>query len=394
METEIKQKEKDSAVEHLEDGRIRINSTIGPDKILSVEEYKNYKTELKNAEIMYKKIEEKEILNPRQRTIQLLYNSYNREIERMVYGDKKILTLGFVKIKITKEAHNKANLIAKRTVDLTGGNEIYMHLLNYKDKKNKEDYVIRDVYILKDQKTAPGLCGKPSVKGEMDSLKDIDHQGKYVFAWGHSHATMPTFHSSIDKGNLENVVSLYGTRVDLIPKPFSCSDTKFIFRFMPSLVFNSKGDEPSCYIGISYPHFEKGKNSLRNFYINTNPSLELADENNNIVLDVDIIDKEIIDRINFRPKKFFEKLKSQEKKEIRDTPKPEPSKKQIEIRSVKQKITLKDYFGLLKNYSKLGNMIYIYQKRMNILEKQCKKYESILGHHEERISNLEQRLEE
>jgi len=297
MEVETKKTSK-KAKEYLENNKI-IKSTIGPDKVMNREKYEAYKRELEELSEKYLRREKIEQKAPRKRTLRILYNAHNKEIKKILLDKENDFASYFNQIRITKEAYYKANLIAKRTAHLTGGNEVYMYLLNDKKRKEIGDNAIRDAYILKDQKITSVECGRPSIKGESESLKDIEKQDKYLFAWGHSHGNLGTFHSSLtDVRNLDNLTA-YGTKLKITPKPFSCSDTSFIFRFIPSLVFNARNSRPSCAIGISYPNLELGRDSIRGFYMNQNPELKIIEEDNDIELRKEIINKEIIQRVHY-----------------------------------------------------------------------------------------------
>jgi len=375
---------------YLEDGRVELKSSIGPSKLFTKTEYEQYKRRLRDAARRYQEKENRERQNPNKRTLQLLYNAYNTEIESIVFGKNRYSVPNFTRIRITQEALDKANLIARRTVDLTGENEVYMHLLNHKEKRNLRDTAVRDVYILRDQRISPVSCGRPSIKGEVTSMKDIDAQGDYILGWGHSHGNMSTFHSPIDTRNLDNLVSLTGTRIDITPKPFACSDTSFIFRFIPSLVFNAKGDTPSCAIGIAYPHFELGSDSIRAFYINKSPQLEIIQETNRIELDQEQIDKQIIGRTDYGRKISIRKLPTKPKIELEKELVKEKSDKEIRayIEGLKDgaRAELTEKQELSKRISSLERRYDLLRKRYYILNREHKKYE-------ERLSNLEQRLE-
>lgn len=384
------------------DREVRVKAFIGPDVFYTIDEYDRYQTELReedrdHAERM-RTVEEYEVNHPRKRTLEILSRAYNREIKRMVFGDKRHLVEGFNKIKITHEAYEKAQLISKRTLDITNTNEIYLHLLNDRDKMN--DPVIRDVHILRGQKITNTSCGSPSHNEEELSFKEIEEQGKYICAWAHSHGTMSTFHSQIDVNNLDASVSVYGGKVKLTPKPFSNSSRSFEFRFMPSIVFNAKGDKPSCYIGITYPGVHIGKGFERVFYMNKNPVLEIIDEKNGIVLDRDTIDREIEERTNYFGKK--EIVSKKEKRKVSYV--KESERKDNRELNEEFKPEERDYIQGLKEGFRRGRTGY--EKRLEELENLCKKYESVLLNHEERlyeckdkldiheekISNLEQKL--
>jgi len=283
------------SIETLDDGQILLRATMGPDRIMTPEEYEAYQKPMKEYMKSYKEKEKERLEHPSKRNINLFNNIYNAEVEKMIKGNGYSI-VSFNAIKITQEAFEKANLIAKRAAELTGGKEICIFLIDYLNKK-EENEAIRDIYILRNQHVSPVECGRPSVKGERESLEDIKTQGKYLFAWGHSHGDLGNFHSTTDNVNLNNVTA-YGKRISLTPKPFSCSDTSFPFKYMPSLVFNARNDPPSCAVGISYPFFQSNSLSNRGFHINRQPVLQIIKEENNIEKSQEVIDQEILERVN------------------------------------------------------------------------------------------------
>jgi hypothetical protein len=279
---------------------IKVRSSFGPDKVMTKEQYNCYKSELNESFKKYNESEENELKNPRKRTRELLYRSYNQEIKNIIFNNSKTLKY-FNEIIITREVYKKANIISQRTVELTGDNEIYLFLLNKLNHK-KIDNVLRDVYILKGQKVCGVECGRPTIRGEIESFDDIKKQGYYLAGWAHSHARMETFHStSTDEPNLDKMSS-YGSKLRIIPKPFSCSDTKFIVKYFPSIVFNALNSKPNCAIGITYPTLKMGQSSLRTFYMNKKPKLKVIDEDNQIELSTSVLDNQIIERLEYSGK--------------------------------------------------------------------------------------------
>ena len=293
---------------YLEDDRISVRSSIGPDTIYTEEKYLIYRKELDEYARELVEEENRQSQDPKEnpRLTGLLYRAYNREIQRIVKDTEKRIGV-FNEIKITKEAFEKANIISKRMCALSEeNNEIYLQTLNFKERSDAKNDVIRDIYVTRDQVTSPVHCGEPSAKGETDSLNDIDSQGKYVNGWAHSHGTLHTFHSGKDDWNLRNL-AFDGNELKITPKPFSCSNTVFTLTYFPSLVFNSLDSHPYCSLGITYPVLEL-ESGFRTEYIKKDRvKLTLIEEINNIETDSRAIDEEILSRV--KPEGGFKRRK-------------------------------------------------------------------------------------
>ena len=292
----------------LSDGRIELRPLGRPLYYFnSIEDYRKYK---EREDKRWEELErQREIARNspayKRRLFQKFSYWWNKAIERMI---KEEVIPQFYEIKITREAYDKANLIAKRTVHVTGANnEISFYLTNKKNLEDKGNDAIRDVYILWDQSVGTAECGYPSPEGEARTEEEIKSKGDVVIGWGHSHGSMSTFHSSIDKRNINNMIITMGRKLKLRPNPGSCFITKpaFPFYFTWSLVFNARGEEVSPAIGILYPvvDFTRGGRRLEDryelkFYLNERPRVRIIDEKNGIEMDERVIDKEIEDRVN------------------------------------------------------------------------------------------------
>jgi len=278
----------------LSDGSIIIKPTIGPNTTYTKEEYEQYKLHESKLTAIYSAKLKKAEENPNGRLARILLRAYNKSIEDIVLKNNNTPELN--EVRITREAYDKANLISRRVCDLLGNNEIYMHLLNFKDKKEAGNNIIRDVYIIKDQIVDPVSCDENSAKGVIETLQDIKEQKKTIIGWGHSHArNLGVFYSGKDIDNITNLT--YGAnKLDITPKPFSCSNTKFRVRYFPCLVFDADNVKPATAIGILYPKLTL--NGIeRKFIIKENPELKIIDEENKIETRQSIIDAEILERV-------------------------------------------------------------------------------------------------
>ena len=94
---------------YLEDDRISVRSSIGPDTIYTEEKYLIYRKELDEYARELVEEENRQSQDPKEnpRLTGLLYRAYNREIQRIVKDTEKRIGV-FNEIKITKEAFEKA----------------------------------------------------------------------------------------------------------------------------------------------------------------------------------------------------------------------------------------------------------------------------------------------
>jgi len=235
-----------------------------------------------------------------------LLRNYNHRVKQCVSA--RCVPEEFKSIKITKEALNKANKIARKTIELTGDNEIHMYPLGKKKGVGKNNFAIRDIFIPHEQWVSPVKCVLNSPSAKMKTYEEIRKRGCFPLGWAHSHATMDTFHSPDDDDNLAIKVA------DGVEKEISFwgdgSDEKFRFKFFPSIVVNAKGHRPSCAIIIEYPYCDPETGKMRRrTYVNKMPELKVVSERNGIDSSDKTIDKEIRERVDYEGKEQDEALR-------------------------------------------------------------------------------------
>jgi len=120
-------------------------------------------------------------------------------------------------IKITQEALDKGNAIAKQACQLAhnqglGSLEVYLFNLNFIDRQEEGDIAIRDFYIAQKQKVSGASC-EVGIDGKIFSRDDAwDNLGMRIIGWSHSHGDLGSFVSGTDRHNIENVVRFKGIR--------------------------------------------------------------------------------------------------------------------------------------------------------------------------------------
>jgi hypothetical protein len=212
-------------------------------------------------------------------------------------------------VKITKEAKEKAHRISERMVELTGPNEIHLEGVDFIEKE--ENPAIRDIYISDGQIATEGYCGKMSSSDMILTTRKLKDSGKKRFAWIHSHAKMPVFHSSTDDGNLKRRTELFGKEINLDISTFG-GKSHFKLKIYPSLVFNALRDEPYVEVGLHYMSLRMPEKPRSSTYLKKkNALLKILNESNNIDLSTSTIDKEINERVTWYGKPISEKLRSE-----------------------------------------------------------------------------------
>ncbi|MGK0208978.1 MAG: hypothetical protein ACI83O_000240 [Patescibacteria group bacterium] len=220
------------------------------------------------------------------RITSLLHSSHKAGVED--YISKNVEAVPQLhSIKITQEAMDKANLIAKRMVNASKTpDEIYFHMLSGKDDT---DFVIRDIYIPR-QAVTPSLCSTDHQYYGMDDF-EIEKSGYKNIAWGHSHGHHDVFFSGTDHTNINANNDLYPS----FTLPFDSYSGKNInVHAMPCLVFNALNASPAKRIGVAYTSLF---GDLFERYDNKTPNLDIISESNGIDMTIDSIDKMIYNRV-------------------------------------------------------------------------------------------------
>ncbi len=305
-----------SKCDFLENGNIRVYDSLGESLVCSPQQYRLTINKRKERKERVKKVllEQKDKPMPEKRykrLVSILHKGFNNEFERIAKNPEEYGLSPLYEIKITKEAMKKANLITKRQLKINGENEVHLSLVNKKEKRDNEDFSIRDVLISYGQLVTPTTCGCVGDNGKTRTKDELEMQGKYIAGWAHSHSTMGVFHSSYDKNYLKEHISedtpitkdMEPTEISLKINPF-VPDEKgkidFKFKFLPSLVFNARGSNPDKAIQLAYPCLEQGKSIKENnfkYYLNESPKLVKLNEKNNINLEVNKIDKQLQERV-------------------------------------------------------------------------------------------------
>ncbi len=321
-------------VEVLPEKKLRVYDSFGDSMIISYEQYREVILRRKKSEKKQKRkreeIQKNMRLNPPKRLIKILYNGYNQEFEKTAKNLERYIPQ-FGEIHVTKEVIDKANLIAKRTIDVKGNKEIYMHMLNYVDKAKQGDFTSRDVFIPYGQVVTSISCADRSRDGRQKTKQEIEKKRMIISGWAHSHANMNTFHSiHEDIPNLRRQVRVKGIPLEIEVAPFGIPK-KYKFSFFPSLVFNARDSNPSCAISILYPQFTFDKtyvNGVRyETFINTSPRLKIINETNNIEMREEFIDREIRERVFYSQ----EEADSVVYPDLKPLENPKPNKKTFQI---------------------------------------------------------------
>lgn len=230
-----------------------------------------------------------------------LVSHYNQEIEKRVltnFCNGRFVYPEFKNVRITGQALEKANYITRRTRELAGINlEVYLYLLN--DREKKDDILVRDVYITKKQKVEPAYC-RATADGQIDSILELKASKKRIVGWGHSHGAYTPFHSSVDNGNLFEVLqdNAILARVNVLDD--ENEELFFEVEYSPSIVFTNRNDRPYAAVGVRYKNLSTSKSNQRVFHINHKVSLQVTNEEKDIEFRKDGIDLEILNRLYFR----------------------------------------------------------------------------------------------
>jgi len=225
-------------------------------------------------------------------------------------------------IRITEEAFNKMNLYARLVSEIIGDDkECVGALLN-----NKNDNVVRDIYLWKDQKvtSTSGLPGE-YVDRDMEAKK---RDMKAIGLW-HSHGKNPVFHSEDDKSVLEKMYKDIKNKVrtgeskrkieyiveDEVTRIFEEGSNKELrvkgkidnielveheeYYVLNSIVINRESyskenlnHDAEIWIGRDKKKYQKNKHA----------SIEIIIENNDIELDKERIIKEVGEKVKYNGK--------------------------------------------------------------------------------------------
>jgi len=280
------------------------------------------------------------------------------------------------KIRITKEAYDKSNLIAKRMLDSSPtAHEIYMHPLDFDTPE--DNVIIRDVFIPY-QNTSPSRCSPKPGKTIKEDEREIREANKRIVGWSHSHALFDTFHSPTDDHNLDNITSIYGTERTIYLSSFSSENPRaFSFFILPSLVFNAKGDPPSLAVAFEYNDFNSYEPRI---HVNNSPLLEVLNEQNNIDRDPNSIDHEIWKKVNpsggfSRP--FIKRMSSPTPTIIPSIDRAHgvvPIQPPSDLSKEKYALSAEDYLYIVKEISRLREKTNTLEERLGDAERKIKEY--------------------
>jgi len=254
------------------------------------------------------------------------------------FEDETIKNL-FGPLRITKEALEKANYLAKRVVELSGENiELYLYLTNFQDRHDKGDIAVRDIYIAKNQIVDSRNCDLEGA-AQIDSGNDIINNLKQeIVGWGHSHGMHPTHHSPKDDKNIVYFLQTNGLEKTIKQK----GGEPLTLYYTISLVFNARASKPHC--ATTYSLEYQGEH----FTIDKFP-FEIIQEQNNISFDKAEIDRQLFERVKVDETplvEIYSKRTSISVGELLKKPEEEPKKKEVEDESsLRIKSLLKDYYA-------------------------------------------------
>lgn len=234
----------------------------------------------------------------------LLVEHYNAEIEKRIsayVNGKGNIPDPLKRIRITREAYDKANLIARKVVEMAGAPvEIHAWALNPREKQEKGDIAIRDLYIAHDQEVTPSHC-KATSSGKIKSYWDIKkNTDQKVVGYMHSHGYFMPFLSLTDKENLDGLVFDHGISFEINLLDDEEGEDEVIYRakYAVSIIFNALGSKPFGALGITYkPLSEDGLASAKT--VSKTTPIEVIDESNNISLDPEEIAEQISQRVYY-----------------------------------------------------------------------------------------------
>jgi hypothetical protein len=209
------------------------------------------------------------------------------------------------KIRITREAYEKAQLIARKTLEVLGNNEISLDLIG---KEGSLDYIIRDIYISHDQEVTAQSCAiNATQEGTDKTSKDFRGKEIEIIGWAHSHSTMPTFHSDIDK---RNILYCSKNKIRFNINPLAGADELIKkIGFYPSIVFNANGDTPNCALSMSFPEYNPETDSFeQKNEIKYNVSLEIVEESNGISSTEEEISSQIRERVHPKNRRSLDRI--------------------------------------------------------------------------------------
>ncbi|MBU1205183.1 MAG: Mov34/MPN/PAD-1 family protein [Nanoarchaeota archaeon] len=121
----------------------------------------------------------------------ILENNSKEKIDEL-FSDLKITDYAYKKIKAYASL---ACITANASIECGG----YLVAL-----KEDQDYIVKDVYLSKDQKVT-GVEYIVDSEPDMDFLKEIKNDGYKVMGWWHSHGSMNPFHSGTDDDTFKSI---------------------------------------------------------------------------------------------------------------------------------------------------------------------------------------------
>jgi hypothetical protein len=232
-----------------------------------------------------------------------LVSHYNHEIEKRVltsFCGGEFVYPEFKNVRITDEALKKANYITRRTSELAGISlEVYLYLLDDREKQEKNDVLVKDVYITKKQEVEPSYC-RATADGQIDSILELKASNKRIIGWGHSHGAYHPFHSSVDDKTLIEVLQDNSVSAKVNVLDDEKEELFFGVEYSPSIVFTNRNDNPYAAIGVRYRKLSTSNKNQRVFHINHRVNLQIVHEKKDIWFDKKKIDLEILNRLCFR----------------------------------------------------------------------------------------------
>ena len=193
-----------------------------------------------------------------------------------------------VNIRITHEAIDKANYLAKSIVDIAGQNlERAFFLINTEEKQNKRDIAIRDVFGAFAQyiyHTQVNVHWDAKDKAKTEIKKKLN---SVIIAYGHGHADFGNEHSPMDDSNVKNQIKELGWTTRISLKDKEDNDFEIPIFIFPSFIFNAYNDAPSCALAYNLTRYGEVR-IIKKF------DYEILRERNDISFNKKLLDTETI----------------------------------------------------------------------------------------------------
>lgn len=307
------------------------------------------------------------------RILKIMKKGYDNDLKKLLVQGEKYDSLK--NIVITNDAFNKANTLSKHLVNVSGyANEVYMHLLDYKD--SEEPTIIRDLYIPY-QSVTSSEC---KLKGGMLKRKDrenINDLNMRIIGWGHSHGYFPPFFSGTDHSNISIIPRMHGTKKVIELDTFSKENPrKFNLYYLPCIVVNARDDKPALGIAIEYYDFDHESH----IYFNDSPGLKFVDSDDNIEISEEYLNREIFEKVECSSgfkKDFVHKMNAILEDDVVTENIIEGCESfESKQESLQSEKSIKDNYVLMDDYLILNEKFNQMVKRVNDLEEKINRIEN------------------